>query len=262
MAEPLPSRPVLYPETDGQPMPDGDYQGEAYRYVVPALQARFRTRPDVYASGDLFIYLEKDNPGNCIAPDAFVVLGAANHRRETYRLWEEPAGVPDFVLEIVSPSTWRTDLGAKREKYASLGVREYWLHDPHGRHLQPALAGYRLEGSAYVPLPAIQTPGGIAMRSDVLGLELHLDGDDMRLFDPVSGEYLPNFVESEAGRRAAEARGRATEADLRKSEAGRRTAEADLRVAETGRRTAEADLRAAKTRIAELERAMRQRRGE
>lgn len=241
MAEPLPSRPVLYPETDGQPMPDGDYQGETYRYVVPALKAWFRTRPDVYASGDLFIYLEEGNPRNSIAPDAFVVLGAANHRRETYRLWEEPAGMPDFVLEIVSPSTWRTDLGAKREKYAALGVREYWLHDPHGRHLQPALAGYRLEGSAYVPLPATETPEGIAMRSDVLGLELHLDGDDLRLFDPVSGEHLPNFAESEAGRRAAEAARRAAEARGR---------------------AVEVDLRSAKARIAELERALRQSRGE
>ena len=227
MAEPLPSHPVLYPETDGLPMPDADYQGDACYYVVPALKAWFRTHPDVYASGDLFIYLEEGNPRNCIAPDAFVVLGAPNHRRETYRLWEEPAGAPDFVLEVVSPSTWRKDLGTKREKYASLGVREYWLHDPHGRHLQPALAGYRLDGSAYVTLPATETPQGIAMRSDVLGLELHLRGDDLRLFDPVCGEHLPNLAESEAGRRAAEA-----------------------------------DLRAAKARVAELERALRQHGGE
>lgn len=245
MAEPLPSRPILYPETDGQPMPDGDYQAEAYCYLVPALKAWFRKRPDVYASGDLFIYLEEGNPRNCIAPDAFVVLGAANHPRDTYLLWEEPAGMPDFVLELVSPSTWRTDVGAKREKYAALGVREYWLHDPHGRHLQPALAGYRLAEGAYVPLPARTTPRGMTMRSDVLGLELHLDSDDLRLFDPVSGERLPNFVESEAGRRAAEAQGRAAEADLRKSEAGRRAAEAGLRTA--------------KARIAELERALLQR---
>ena len=82
------------------------------------------------------------------------------------------------------------------------------------------------------------------MRSDVLGLELHLDGDDLRLFDPVSGERLPTFMESEAGRRTAEA--------------GRRTAEAGRRTAEAGRRTAEADLRAAEARIALLERRLRE----
>ena len=234
MAEPLPSRPVLYPETDGRPMPDSDYQGDACHYVVPALKAWFRAHPDVYASGDLFIYLEEGNPRNCIAPDAFVVLGAANHRRDTYRLWEEPGGVPDFVLEIVSPSTWRADLGAKREQYAALGVAEYWLHDPHGRHLQPALAGYRLDGGAYLPLPATGTPEGIAMRSDVLGLELHLDGGDLRLFDPVSGKRLPTLEESRAAEAAMAARLRVSEADLRTAEA----------------------------RIAELERALRQSGGE
>ena len=225
MAESLPSRPLLYPETDGQPMPDADYQGDAYRYVVEALRAWFRDRPDVYVSGDLFIYLQEGNPRNCIAPDAFVVFGAGNHPRMTYRLWEEPAGVPDFVLEVVSPSTWRTDLGAKREKYAALGVQEYWLHDPHGQHLQPALAGHRLAAGRYVPLPAVATRDGIAIRSDVLGLELHLDGERLCLFDPATGRHLRNYVE--------------TEADLR---------------------TAEADLRTARARIAELERAMQRHR--
>ena len=134
--------------------------------------------------------------------------------------------MPDFVLEVVSPSTWRTDLGAKREKYASLGVHEYWLHDPHGQHLQPALAGHRLAEGMYVPLPAGATRDGIAIRSDVLGLELHLDGERLRLFDPASACHLRDLAEAEADLRAAEA-----------------------------------DLRAAEARVAELERALR-RRGE
>ena len=226
MAETLPLRPIRYPETDGQPMPDADYQGDAYRYVVGALKAWFRDRPDVYVSGDLFVYLEEGNPRNCITPDAFVVFGAGNHPRMTYRLWEEPAGVPDFVLEVVSPSTWRVDLGAKREQYASLGVREYWLYDPHGQHLQLALAGHRLAEGMYAPLPAGATRDGIAIRSDVLGLELHLDGERLRLFDPASARHLRDLAEAEADLRAAEA-----------------------------------ELRAAEARVAELERALR-RRGE
>ena len=104
MAESIPLHPVEYPETDGRPMPDGDYQGETYRYLVEALRTHFHARPDVYVSGDLFVYLEEGNPRNCVAPDLFVVFGAGNHKRDTYKVWEEPAGVPDFVLEIVSPS--------------------------------------------------------------------------------------------------------------------------------------------------------------
>lgn len=38
-------------------------------------------------------------------------------------------GAPDLVIEIVSPSTRRRDLSAKRVRYELLGVREYWVLD-------------------------------------------------------------------------------------------------------------------------------------
>ena len=244
MAESIPLHPVEYPETDGRPMPDGDYQGETYRYLVEALRTHFHARPDIYVSGDLFVYLEEGNPRNCVAPDLFVVFGAGNHKRDTYKVWEEPAGVPDFVLEIVSPSTWRTDLGAKRERYAALGVGEYWLHDPHGRHLSPALAGQRLADGAYVPLPATQLPEGPSIHSDALGLDLRLDGERLRFFDAVEREYLRDLLE---------------ERTRRIEERTRRIEERARRIEERARRRqAEDKLEAAEARIAELERTLRQ----
>ena len=39
-------------------------------------------------------------------------------------------GAPDFVLEILSPSTRATDLYVKLKKYHDAGVREYWIVDP------------------------------------------------------------------------------------------------------------------------------------
>ena len=197
MTEAAPPGPIVYPETDGRPMPDGEYQSITWRYVLDALKAHYRGR-GVYAAGDLFVYLEEGNPRNCIAPDLFVVLGASDHKRDTYKVWEEPGGMPDFVLEIVSPSTWRTDLGAKRARYASLGVSEYWLHDPHGRYLQPALAGYRLVDGAYAPLASHDGRLGISIRSDVLGLDLLLDRERLRFFDPVRQRFLPTYDEAEA----------------------------------------------------------------
>ena len=39
-------------------------------------------------------------------------------------------GAPDFVLEILSPSTRKKDMVTKLNKYMNAGVREYWLIDP------------------------------------------------------------------------------------------------------------------------------------
>ncbi len=38
-------------------------------------------------------------------------------------------GPPDLVVEILSPSTRRTDLEEKRDEYAAFGVPEYWVVD-------------------------------------------------------------------------------------------------------------------------------------
>jgi Uma2 family endonuclease len=44
--------------------------------------------------------------------------------------------VPDWVCEIVSPSSVRHDRVLKRRLYAEHGVRHYWLVDPDARLLE------------------------------------------------------------------------------------------------------------------------------
>ena len=63
------------------------------------------------------------------------VLFVAEARRSiiTRRACE---GAPDLVVEILSPSTSRRDLGIKRERYALFGVREYWIVDPVAMSLE------------------------------------------------------------------------------------------------------------------------------
>ncbi len=39
-------------------------------------------------------------------------------------------GIPDLVVEILSPSNSRHDLAVKRELYARYGIPEYWIIDP------------------------------------------------------------------------------------------------------------------------------------
>lgn len=40
-------------------------------------------------------------------------------------------GAPDWIIEIISPSTGRFDYGIKLFKYRSAGVREYWIVNPY-----------------------------------------------------------------------------------------------------------------------------------
>jgi Uma2 family endonuclease len=39
-------------------------------------------------------------------------------------------GSPDWIIEIVSPSSKKMDYGKKLLKYTTAGVREYWIVDP------------------------------------------------------------------------------------------------------------------------------------
>ena len=217
---------VHYPCSDDQPMAESEFQLVPMLYVLTVLRTHFRDREDVYVGGDMFVYYEEGNPRAVVAPDVFVVIGAAKraeHPRDTYKLWEEPKG-PDFVLEMLSSSTWETDLGPKRALYASLGVAEYWLFDPTREHLlSPPLRGMRLVGGRYRDLPVLQVAGNApTLRSEVLGLDLLLNRGALRFRDPATGGDLLSHEESEvrvrrevAAREAAEAQVAALKAQLR-----------------------------------------------
>ena len=71
-------------------------------------------------------------------------LGPRNSRR-TYLRWDEGAA-PAAVFEITSRSTRREDRRTKRPLYQRLGVEEYFLFDPLGDCLVPALQGNCLVG--------------------------------------------------------------------------------------------------------------------
>ncbi|MCS7196883.1 MAG: Uma2 family endonuclease, partial [Aquificaceae bacterium] len=54
-------------------------------------------------------------------------------------------GVPDLVVEVVSPSTLKRDLVDKMKIYEAQGVREYWLLFPS----EKTLMVYALKGTSY-----------------------------------------------------------------------------------------------------------------
>ena len=53
---------VFYPETDGMPMPDAEYQGTMFREIVSTLATYYSDQPTTLVSGNTFIYYEEGNP--------------------------------------------------------------------------------------------------------------------------------------------------------------------------------------------------------
>ena len=45
-------------------------------------------------------------------------------------------GAPDWIIEIISPSSTRTDCAIKLFKYRTAGVREYWIINPMKKIVQ------------------------------------------------------------------------------------------------------------------------------
>ncbi len=54
-------------------------------------------------------------------------------------------GAPTLAVEVLSPSSERTDRGRKLDLYARHGIVNYWIVDPVGRTID----GYVLEAGAY-----------------------------------------------------------------------------------------------------------------
>src|SRR5262245_52281883 len=56
-------------------------------------------------------------------------------RRHLIDLDKVTRSAPDVVVEVLSPSTRRNDLGRKKATFARFGVAEYWLLDPYQERL-------------------------------------------------------------------------------------------------------------------------------
>ena len=210
LAKPKPT--IYYPYTDHQPIPDGEYQAPILAKVCVMLNNHFSKIPGARVNGNVFLYYKEGNPRKTIAPDCYVVFGLTPdafqslRRHNTYLIWEV-GKPPDFVMEIGSHSTKRSDLVTKRAIYASIGVSEYWRYDQTGGNFYgEPLVGERLVNGEYQRLPIIQDEGSVWAYSPALNLLLYWDNGELRYWDPVAKERLLNYKEEHAARIAAESR--------------------------------------------------------
>ena len=72
-------------------------------------------------------------------------------------------GAPDFVAEVVSPSSMRMDYYKKLDLYERAGVGEYWIVDP--AHRRTTVYRFEREG-----IPVVY-PFGVAVSVGIWGDE-------------------------------------------------------------------------------------------
>lgn len=123
-------------------LPDGEraelIDGQIYMMAPPS-----RTHQDILSFLHLAIgnHIAKNN-GNCrVYPAPFAVFLSANDSKylepdisvicDKNKLNDRGCnGAPDWIIEIVSPSSRVMDYYTKLSLYREAGVREYWIVDP------------------------------------------------------------------------------------------------------------------------------------
>ena len=133
------------------------------------LRLQLRGKPCKALVAPVGVRLPKSNEANefvrtVFEPDVLVVCDPSKIDKSGIR------GAPDFIIEVLSPSTARFDQIEKRKAYERAGVREFWLVDIPGG----VLTIYRQLDGAFAP-PEILSAEGVIPIAALTGLNLDLD---------------------------------------------------------------------------------------
>ena len=173
------------------------------------LLTHFSKVPGAYVNGNIFIYYLEGNPRRSVAPDCFVLLDTTDEMHSVVPPQQHLSAVgsggkmPEFVMEIGSPSTASKDMKEKRDLYADLGVKEYWRYDETGGDFygEPLIGSETLVDGRYEPIDTTEeSDGRISSHSEVLNLGLWWEDGELRFWDPVEQQWLLNPQEEHEGR--------------------------------------------------------------
>ena len=212
---------IHYPETDGMPLPDGEYQAPLYRDVVSTLEAYLKLHhPNVAVNGNTFIYYEMNNPRRSVSPDCYVSFGVdvdAITEQNSYIIWRV-GKPPDFALEIASESTDATTIPESATcTPASASANTGATTPPAGSSISVRwwASGWWTGSTRNFRYTRNQTePPG---RTAGPGTGFVLDNSRLRFYDPETGEWLQNYAEQIQRADAAETRVRELEERLRQA---------------------------------------------
>ena len=216
---------------------EGDRHRQAKRGVLEALEGFFRlTGRRIYLSSELAVFYPRERR---FAPDVLAVTDVEPHERTSWVVADEGKGL-DFVLEVHVAGNRTKDEKTNVERYARLGIQEYFYFD----RARVRLAGYRLAPGKAAYERLVPQSGRFA--SAVLGLDLALDGSRLRFFAgnaPLedAGEIISRLgsmldgvitTQEEAERLAEDLAGRLEESDRLLEEEQLRREESDRQLAE------------------------------
>ena len=175
--------PIVYPDTDGQPMAENTLQFEWIVTIKGGLDHLFDADPNVFVAGDLFRYPVERHPEIRIAPDALVVFGRPKGHRLSYLQWEEGGIAPQVVFEVLSPSNRTGEMVRKFAFYQQYGVEEYYIYDPDPNLLD--LSGFLRRDNQLIAIPSM-----VGHKSPRLAITFEMTDDGLRIIRPDGRPFL------------------------------------------------------------------------
>jgi Uma2 family endonuclease len=147
---PMPPTDLIF--DDGEPLESNRHR-IAMNVLIAAVHEAFAGRQDYFTGGNMFVYFSSEQARNrdFKGPDFFVTLDVdGTKERQGWVIWDEDGRYPNVIVEFLSPSTAREDLGSKKDVYEqTFRLPEYFVYDPF---VPDSLRGWRLTGPRYEEL--------------------------------------------------------------------------------------------------------------
>lgn len=105
-------------------------------HIYYAFQTYLKNKNCEAFSDGVDVYLTDDDR---VIPDAMIVCNKNIIKKDGIH------GVPDLIVEVLSPGTAKNDKGYKKDMYENCGVKEYWIVDMELH----AIESYLLSGEKY-----------------------------------------------------------------------------------------------------------------
>lgn len=122
------------------PAPIGKHQR-----TIRKLISQMAVHTEANGIGEIFVSpfdVFLDEHSNAVQPDLFYI---SINRLDMVDDDGGVHGVPDLIIEILSPGNPKYDLETKKDLYEKFGVKEYWIVNPSNRET----LGYSLLGRKY-----------------------------------------------------------------------------------------------------------------